>query len=74
MTALTPSSILLRAPMPMEGNMQPWCSTARAVYFPMLAAALAAGDIERAAEICTSPDIPASLAGHAATDPTDRRH
>ena len=42
MTALTPSSILLRAPMPMEGNMQPWCSTARAVYFPMLAAALTA--------------------------------
>ena len=74
MTALTPSSILLRAPMPMEGNMQPWCSTARAVYFPMLAAALAAGDIERAAEICTSPDIQASPTGPVLTDPNDRRH
>lgn len=73
MTALTPSGVYLRAPMPMEGNMQPWCSTARGIYLPMLAAALAAGDIERAAEICTSPDIPAS-AGPVLTDPSDRRN
>jgi hypothetical protein len=74
MTALTPSGVYLRAPMPMEGNMQPWCPTAMAVYLPMLAAALASGDIDRAIEICTSPDIPASRAEPVLTDPSDRRN
>lgn len=68
---------LLQPALPGSDRLPPWSAAARAVYLPMLSAALAAGDMEQVTEICTSPDIPtrpssAGLIGPVTTDPLSK--
>lgn len=66
-----------RRATPGRADLAPWSAQALRMRLPALLAALAAGEIDQAAEVCREQDDPDQLnglTGPVMTDPTDRRH